>query len=198
MNPENFREPKPEWKNYYERTRNTHIPKVVLEAVGFVTNKNKAIDLGAGALRDTEFFIDQGFQVTALDSSPLLSKEAERFDKEKITVVQSTLENFDFPEKEYDMVSAILSLLFVRPDMFNEVIEKIKKSLKKDGIFCATFVGNNDDKTLGYGFGHTKEEVQLLLSDMEIISLKEQEGEGRLVSGTTKYSHRFDVIAKKL
>ncbi|MDO8550913.1 MAG: hypothetical protein Q7S39_12285 [Ignavibacteria bacterium] len=44
---------------------------------------------------------------------------------------------------------------------------------------------------------HTKQQVENLLSDMEIIELTEEDKDGRTANGTPKHWHVFHVIARK-
>lgn len=199
MNPDKWSPEQSRWINYYEKTRDAKIPAIILKALEFVTQKDKAIDIGAGSLRDTRFLIEQGFHVTALDSSYLLPKEAEGLPEDKLDLANCLFEDFDFPENKYDFVVSILSLFFIKPENFDTVFKNIKTSLKKGGILCVSFSGKNSTiANINNGSTHTRDEIEEMLTGMEIITFKETDTEEILVNGQPVNKHVFSVIAKKL
>lgn len=186
------------WSEYYEITKAKPPSKLLLEALGYVTHKDKAIDIGGGALKDTRYLLDQGFDVTVIDKSPLMEQEAKALQNEKVHPFTTSFENFDFPVHEYDIASAMFALPFTEPAHFEKVFAQVKDSLRKDGIFCGQFFGKNDEWADNPKMSfHTKEQVEKLLRDMEIISLNEVEEDGTIANGTPKHWHIFHVIAKK-
>ena len=69
---------KKDWSEYFEFTREKPPFLLLIEALKYVTDKGKAIDIGGGALKDTRYLLDEGFDVTVIDNSPLLEQEASR------------------------------------------------------------------------------------------------------------------------
>ena len=190
--------PEKDWSDYYERTKNNEPSKLLKEAVNFVKNDGKAIDIGAGALKDTRFLLEQGFEVTAIDGSELMAEKAEKIKNEKFHYFISSFADFNFPENSFDIASAMNSLPFNPPETFDAVFQKIKNSLIIGGIFCAKLFGIRDewsnDSKMTF---HTKEQVEKLLSDMEIVYFNEEEKDGTIANGTPKHWHTFDFIARK-
>lgn len=190
---------KRDWQEYYEITKNKPPTKLLIKALENVAAKNKAIDIGGGALKDTRYLLEQGFDVTVVDKADLMAKEAEAIKSDKLHYFVSSFADFDFPKSEYDIASAMYSLPFNPPDSFDAVFTRIKESLVNGGIFCGQCFGVRDEWSTNQKMTfHTKEQVEKLLSDMEVILLDEEEKDDRTANGTPKHWHIFHFIAKKL
>lgn len=187
------------WGKYYERTRERPPHSSLREALSLVPNKDTALDLGAGSLRDTRYLLRDGFgHVVAVDSEPLITQEAIPEGGGKVEIVLSSFEDFEFPENVFDLVNAQYSLPFTAPESFAEVFAKTKSSLKSGGVFVGQLFGQNDgwrdkpDMTF-----HTLDDVRELLSDMDILSLNEEETDGVTSEGSSKHWHVFQITARK-
>jgi tellurite methyltransferase len=187
-----------DWSEYYEITKANPPSKLLVKALEHVTNKNKALDIGGGALKDTRYLLDQGFDVTVIDKSPLMEQEANALANNKLHAFTTSFEDFDFPENEFDIASAMFALPFTGPADFVSVFTKIKDSLKTEGVFCGQFFGVNDEwsKNPKMTF-HNEAQAKDLLDGLEIISFKEIEEDSTTANGTPKHWHIFHIIAKK-
>lgn len=187
------------WKIYYEATKAKPPRPLLVKAIEFVENKGKAIDLGAGNLNDTKFLLNEGFEVIAIDKSPLMAEEAKNIPHEKLRVQTVGFEEFNFPTEEYDLATAMFALPFTSPQRFNEVFEKIRNSLKKGGIFCGQLFGDRDEwKTDTRMTFHTEEEAKKLFSGFEVIFFKEDEKDDKTAAGVMKHWHIFHFIIRKI
>jgi tellurite methyltransferase len=191
-------EPNKDWSKHYTDTHDYPPSPLLVEALPYVTKKNKAIDIGGGALKDTRYLLSQGFETTVIDQAPQLAKMAESIKKEKLHFYVSKFINFDFPANRFDVASAMYALPFSLPVEFGPVFTKIKKSLVTGGIFVGNFFGKHDDwhKRPSMTF-HTKQQVEALLVDMDIILLQEKEFDGKTADGRPKHWHIVNVIARK-
>ncbi len=190
--------PQKDWSDYYKATQSKPPRPLLVKALEYVNNKVKAIDIGGGALNDTKYLLDQGFEVTVIDKSPLVEQEAKKIPNNKLQAITTSFEDFSFSNEEYDLASAMFALPFTSPTHFNEVLEKIKRSLKKGGIFCGQFFGDRDEWNINPKMTfHTKAEVENLLKDLEVISFKEDEKEDKTATGGMKHWHIFHIIARK-
>lgn len=186
------------WNTYYDLTKNLPPSDLLIEALPYVSEKDVAIDIGCGALKDTRFLLDQGFVVTALDSDPGIVSFAEKIVSKDLQYHVSSFETFDFPEEEYRLATAMYALPFTKPLMFDYVFLRVFASLKSGGIFCGQFFGIHDEwSTNSEMTFHTKPQIEALLSHMRIIKLEEVEKDGVTANGTPKHWHVFNVIAKK-
>lgn len=187
-----------DWSEYYEITKNKPPSKILVKALGYVKNKDKAIDIGGGALKDTRYLLEQGFEVTVIDNSELMIRESEKIKSDKLYCFISTFADFNFPKNEFDIASATYSLPFNPPDAFYKIFKRIKQSLVKEGIFCGQLFGIRDKWSGRTKMTfHTKEQVKELLSDMRTISFTEEEVDKKMVNGVLKHWHIFHFISKK-
>ncbi len=94
------------------------------------------LDLGCGSGRDSEYFLSRGFDVTAMDGSE------EMCDLASIHIGQDilhlTFDEIDFNEV-FDGIWACASLLHVPSKQINDIMNKVIKSLKDNGILFMSF-----------------------------------------------------------
>ena len=167
------------WNNFFEKTKDAAPRKYLVDAIQYVDDKKLALDLGAGTLRDTRFLLEQGFEkVIAMDGEEMFEDFAKEINDDRLETCVSNFEDFDYKENTYDLINAQYSLPFMNKEYFDVVIEKIKKSLKINGIFVGTFFGDKDgwnNKTSRTENFQTKEEIEMMFEDFEILELLEKE-----------------------
>lgn len=189
------------WAEYFSLSRNKPPTPLLIEAMRYVSKKEKALDIGAGALKDTRYLLSRGFEVTALDPEPLMGEEAKTVSSDKFHPVVASFHAFEFPKNEYDIISAMYALPYCPAprDVFYQTFKRMKRSLKTGGIFCGNFFGLNDERNVpdsGLIF-LTRRDIAKLLKGFEIISFVEEEKDGWVTNGTPKHWHLFSVIARK-
>src|ERR1041385_8620805 len=96
------------WQGFYEETKNRPPPRQLLEALSYVENKSKALDLGAGALVGSKYLLSRGFDVVAVDQE----RFPEEIANEKFNFIQSLFKDYKFPKNNFDLVTAQFSLPF--------------------------------------------------------------------------------------
>lgn len=94
------------------------------------------LDLGCGSGRDTKYFLNQGYEVTATDGSEKLCGKASALTG--IEVRNIKFQDIDYID-EFDAVWACASLVHVSPDELPEILQKINTSLKDEGILYMSF-----------------------------------------------------------
>ena len=94
------------------------------------------LDFGCGSGRDTKYFLESGFDVTATDGSEELCKSASAY-----TGIQVKHMLFqDLNEADiYDGIWACSSILHLSKDDLRIVINKMSKALKPNGIIYTSF-----------------------------------------------------------
>lgn len=134
---------------------NTHATQYAAETIDFdVSNIRKLfltlipkgshiLDLGCGSGRDSRFFLDHGYSVTAVDASSELAKHASE-------VIGKTVENRSFQELDYvetfEGIWACASLLHCPKAEINAVMNKITQALKPNGIVYMSFKHGNGER----------------------------------------------------
>lgn len=185
-------------KTYAELSKEFKPNKLVEMAVSHIKQPGKALDIGAGALRDTRYLLEQGFEVTAVDKDETTQEVSKELNNEKLSAITTNLTEWEFPQEVFDLVIAINVLPFIGKDSFSDVFDNVKKSLKPGGVLCFTLFGNKDDWVTNENMSFfDKEEVEQLISDMKIISFGEEEKDGKTIRGDSKHWHIFRIIAQK-
>ena len=118
------------------------------------------LDAGCGSGRDTHFFIQQGFQVTAFDASESLVTKATEYTG--INVSLNTFDNFQkesLKPNEFDAVWACASLLHVPSVQMFDTFVNLSNQLKADGLFYCSFkYGSSDIERNGRYFTNADEQ----------------------------------------
>lgn len=193
------------WSRYSERTKDKPPRELLVKAMEHVRERGRALDLGPGALNESKFLLEQGFRSVIavnkdpLETDPVAKERAGSFPRDRFEYRVSTYDSFAFEMKAYDLINAQYALPFNPPETFDRMFESLTKSLKSGGMFTGQFFGPKDewnDGTNAMTF-LSREKVEELLRDFDIISFEEVEGSDRLAVGGEKYWHTFHVIARK-
>ena len=181
------------WDEYNEVTKNKP-PRKLLTKVA--TTGGYALDLGAGALNDTRYLLEQGYEVDVVDSNPSILELGK--DLKKVRLFVSRFDAFDFPIAKYDLINAGDAFPFNPPETFDAMIARLAASLKPGGVFVGQFFGVEDswsnDKKMTF---HTKEQVAALLKGFAVSHFEETKKEGKTAMGQNKFWHVFNVIATR-
>lgn len=94
------------------------------------------LDAGCGSGRDAKAFLEAGYQVTAMDASFKICKEAEKLLKQKVICI--SFEKMDF-RQEFDGIWACASLLHISGEDIIQVLERCRIALKEKGVLYASF-----------------------------------------------------------
>lgn len=108
-----------DWGGYYEMIgEKSHTKNLEVAVIKYCTEKNKALDVGAGNLRDTKFLLDQGFEVVAVDPSPSSVAIAEKIHHPKFSMLSKPAGAIDFESETFDVVNAQNILFhFTKPQL---------------------------------------------------------------------------------
>jgi SAM-dependent methyltransferase len=159
----------------------------------------EALDMGAGAGRDTAYLLSQGWRVTAVDASPSAAAALRRLPAGRnVHVVLSAAEDFD--PSTYDLVNAQFSLPFIPPARFTATVQRLRDSVRQGGLMAATFFGAHDEWNVpgtDLTFS-TRAEIERVFGGWELIELAEDDEDGHTADGTPKHWHVFHVIARRL
>ena len=187
------------WKTYQEKTKGRPPSPSLVRATGFVTDKDAALDFGAGGLRDSRFLLEQGFKsVIAVDFEPTTAEIAKEIGDERLKVYTTSFDEFGFSQDAFDLINAQFSLPFITPSSFGAVFSKLMASLKPGGILVGQLFGDRDSWRVNPKMTfHTETEARKLLEGMEILEFKEEEKDEKPVVGALKHWHVFHFTTRK-
>ena len=132
----------------------------------------KILDAGCGSGRDSLAFVQAGFLVDAFDASEEICRLASE-------ILGFVVECKRFEEltgdSEYDGIWACASLLHVREKDLPDVLNRLKRLLKPDGILYASFKEGNSEREKDGRFFHdmTEDACRKLFLDagMDVLEL---------------------------
>jgi len=182
---------KNEFQEWKKRPRDSFLELLINEG------KSTLLDIGSGTGRDSKFFMNNKFDVMAVD----LSDEMIRLCQEKgIESYQLDFYNLHQIGKKFDAVWSMNSLLHVEKARLNFVLEEIKNVLKPFGLFFMGVYGGEDsegiwqdDKYTPHRFFsfYTDETIQKVVSNyFQVISFERNETGG-------KYHFQSIIMRKK-
>jgi SAM-dependent methyltransferase len=186
-----------DWGRFYSFTKDSPPWPLLVRAASLAPESRRALDLGAGAGRDTRYLLEQGFQVTAVDSDPRSVAMLRALPDINLHVVQSSFEEFAFAT--YDLISSQFALPFTPPEHFPEVFAHVKVALSAGGIFAGQFFGIHDQwnapgTTTTF---LTRAQAEDLFTDLEILEFTEEDADGHVADGSPKHWHVFHILARK-
>lgn len=126
------------------------------------------LDLGCGSGRDSKYFKEKGYIVTAVDPSIKMCESTKAI--ADILVIQNTAQEIEFYE-EFEAVWACASLLHIPYNQLNRTLLKIVKSLKNNGILYASWKKGNGTRCENGRIFYDMDEMRLkrYLSHLDII-----------------------------
>ena len=189
------------WQDYFELSKNLQPSFLLEKTIPLTSKRDFALDLGAGALKDTKFLLSMGFKhVTALDQDPAIKQYAHKIPRSSLKLVIKPFEKVHrLTANHYDLINASFSLPFTPPPFLPPLVQQIQKSLTINGLFCGQFFGPEDSwnkakKNLTF---LSPKELKTLLSPLKILYWQEKKFNGNTISGEMKHWHIFHVIAIK-
>ena len=141
---------------FFENTYQIEMESFYTPFLRYLSEQALILDLGCGSGRDTLAFKDKGHQVEAIDYSAELVRKATEVTGIKVRH-QSFYELNDVAK--YDGIWACASLLHCERDRLAEVMGRILKALKPNGVCYMSFkYGNTDREKDGRSFTDLNEQ----------------------------------------
>lgn len=185
------------WERFLAATRGQPAWGRLMKAAAMFSTPGEALDVGAGAGRDTAYLLEHGWRVTAVDASAAASKLLRTLGPgDRLQVVHSAAE--DFEPATYDLVNAQFSLPFIPPASFAETVARLQKAVRPGGVMAVTFFGPRDEWNVAGSemtFA-TQAEVAALFRDWDVVDLEEIEEDGTTATGGKKHWDVIHVIAR--
>lgn len=160
--------------------------------------ENRVIDLGFGSASVPLYFLERGWQVTAIDRDPTVVDSLERnlrfrF-RRRLTTICTDFRQIDF--QRASLVHAGYSLQYVQPGEFHALWDRLADALHPGGVFAGHFFGTDDQFARCGGFTVLAEdEIHELLSGWRIVYWDEYKGAGQ--RDRSRWWHFHTVVAQR-
>ncbi|MCQ2511291.1 MAG: methyltransferase domain-containing protein [Lachnospiraceae bacterium] len=122
--------------DFIETTRHADMHEAQDRFLALLPAGASVLDFGCGSGRDTKYFLDKGFTVTATDGSEELCRAASIFTG--IEVKCMLFQDLD-ESNGYDGIWACSSILHLKKTELLPVIRKMNTALKKNGVIYTSF-----------------------------------------------------------
>lgn len=157
---------------FFNNTAYTDMKELYDKFLKYLNKEAHILDAGCGSGRDTKYFLDMGFNVTAIDASREMVKLSSNFTGKK--TLKMSFEEMDF-KNEFDAIWACASLLHVPKTHINEVLKRFYDALKDNGIVFASFkYGEGQEVRGGRLFNNYNENtLKELIDDVPIFKILE-------------------------
>ena len=165
--------------DYYNQNANTFFEGTVSVNFKEVQDKflevlpgKKILDFGCGSGRDTKYFLDNGYDVIAIDGSIELCKKASEYTG--IEVKHMLFQELN-DKDTYDGIWACSSILHLNKEELKPVLLKMVEALKKQGIIYTSFkYGDFEGERNGRYFSNfTIESFKEYVQDISTIQIEE-------------------------
>lgn len=158
---------------FYKSTINVKFTTIQERFLAKLQIGSYILDFGCGSGRDTKYFLEQGYNVEAVDGSAELCKLASEYTG--ISVKKMYFQELTEAEK-YDGIWACSSILHLPMDDLADVVRKMVIALKGNGIIYTsfkygTFAGERNGR---YFTDMTEEGFAEFLSKIDSLKVEEQ------------------------
>ena len=192
-------------ESFHEVTKNLGPSPFLLKTLSLPgLLKGRVLELGCGPGRDTVELLKQGWDVVAIDKSHegISNLKEGTLDNKNIDCRLEKFEDMALPSSSFDLVYSKHSLSFCQKESWEGVWNKIEASMRKGGIISMHLFGENDDFKKSNRYGDmtffSKQDIEELLSNFEVIFNHEEEDDKKSAMGQMKHWHVFTIVAKKL
>lgn len=157
-------------EDFVASTVNADVSKLYAEFEIYLKPDCRILDLGCGSGRDSKYFTGKGYDVVAVDPSPAMCRKTE--ESAGVTTYMMKAEELSF-ENEYDAVWACASLLHVSRADQVDVLQKICRALRPEGVlYCSWKYGKQDRLEGGRSFTDFDEnELDRILPEIPELKL---------------------------
>ncbi len=157
--------------SFVEGTVSVHFTDVQDRFLKQLSGK-KILDFGCGSGRDTKYFLDLGYDVTAIDGSEELCKLASEYTGIEVKcMLFQELDEVD----AYDGIWACSSILHLSKEELKPVLVKMMNAIKDTGVIYTSFkYGDFEGEKNGRYFSNfTLESFQEYVKDIPTLQIEE-------------------------
>jgi SAM-dependent methyltransferase len=161
-------------REFYASTANLKADNLYVPFLKELSPGSRILDAGCGSGRDAKAFKAKGFAVEAVDASPELARLASRLIGQTCQI--ASFQQIDF-RSEFDGIWACASIIHVPGTEIKEVLRRLARALKPNGILYVSLKEGHGEKVLTDGrlfnYYTSAEFRQLLTADglFEIVDI---------------------------
>ncbi len=112
---------------------------LVKRAVRYLKGEGKLLDVGCGEGADSVFYAKHGYKVTSIDKNESYLKRFRMYKRDNrlssLSILKRDIVTYSYPRNTFDVISCILVLCCMKRSEFERMLTKLKRSVKKGGIF---------------------------------------------------------------
>ena len=158
---------------YYAQTVDVDMTEIYKDFLYYLDKGAHILDAGCGSGRDSLYFLEEGYEITAFDAAEELVSLAQEL--LGLKVLKMRLQDLDF-KAEFDGIWASASLHHLREEQIKEVLKRFTAALFPHGVvYISLKYGSEEEFKSGRFFNYYKEDsiLQLLseIAGLEVIKL---------------------------
>lgn len=156
-------------KEYIRRTFSHDMGKDHDRFLRYIPPKGKILDAGCGSGRDAFLFQQLGYQVEAIDAAEEMVKQTSSLGISARRMLFCEIDQVHV----YDAIWCSASLLHIPSVELPQIVEKMIRALKKEGIFFVSFKKGSEEKIEnGRHFHFVNEETLLsFFSSLKLLEM---------------------------
>jgi len=149
---------------YFKQTVEADLEENYNRFLSKIAKNSYILDFGCGSGRDSKFFIENGYKVKAIDGSKQMCELARKY-------INQEVECMDFSELSdedtYDAIWACSSILHVKEEELPNILAKMVRALKSNGIIYMCFKKGEGYKIVEEKYYNflTKHELEKILQE---------------------------------
>lgn len=129
-------------KDFINNTFHVSMEALIREFLFFVPDGGKILDLGCGSGRDSLYFMNNGYDIFAIDGSEEMVAHTKKYIGDRVQL--ATFESYN-TEQTFDGIWALASLLHVDRENIEGIIRKYSSLLNDKGVFFMSFKNREED-----------------------------------------------------
>ena len=129
-------------EDYFEQTINGDMKNLCDRFLTYLPKSAYILDFGCGSGRDSKYFIERGYRVKAIDGSSKLCNLASKYIGQQVQCMRFEELSDD---SVYDGIWACSSIIHVERPMLPDVLARMIRATKENGIIFASFKKGNEE-----------------------------------------------------
>jgi trans-aconitate methyltransferase len=187
------------WQRYYKVTSARKVHPILELALEYVDSPGVAYDMGAGAGVEVKYLLERDWKVHALDNEESSLKFIKKSIGNSKTLKLDFVSFHSLKMEKCKLIFGSASFPFCHPKHFDKFWNRMRKSLKEDGVIAGTLFGYKDDWSATPSMIFQNENTIInLFKYYDILFFDELKEDKDTTFGTMKHWHVYSFILRKL